>query len=42
MCDAFPGKTPGPEAKTADTTDPERARAWAQKLAAKLASNRGN
>jgi len=39
MCDAFPGKTPGPENKTPDTTDPERVRDWATALARKLASN---
>ena len=38
MCDAFPGKVPGPGGKLEDKTDPERARRWAEELAAKLAA----
>ena len=36
MCDALAGKTPGPKDKVPDTTNPESARAWAEKLAGRL------
>lgn len=37
MCDAFPGRTPGPANEMTDTTDPERVKKWAEALASKLA-----
>ncbi len=36
LCDALPGRTPGPESRTPDTTDPARAREWAEALVRKL------
>lgn len=36
LCDAFPGKVLGPGGKLDDRTDPQVARRWAEKLAAKL------
>ena len=32
MCDAFPGKIPGPNGQLEDRSDPEVARRWAEKL----------
>ncbi len=37
MCDALPGKIPGPGGKLEDKTDSQRARSWAEELASKLA-----
>lgn len=36
MCDAFPGKMPGPAGKLEDTTDVDVARRWAEELAGRL------
>jgi menaquinone-dependent protoporphyrinogen IX oxidase len=39
MCDALPGRTPGAAGKAPDTTDPARAREWAETLAERLGSS---